>query len=83
MENTFPIYLTQMEFFEYNSKEGHTENYPSFPRTLVVRGLLFDSPSSHPDTVMTTMGKLLKGLPSFGMIYAHISIDMQLYAIAT
>ncbi len=29
------------------------------------------------------MGKLLKGLLSFGMKNAHISMDMQLYAIAT
>ncbi len=82
-------YLSQIfdpnavEFFGYNSKEDRAENHPSLSWTLVVFGPLLDSPPSHPGTVLTTMGNLLQGLQSFVMKYAHISMNMQLYAIVS
>ena len=45
-------------------------------------GPLLNSPHTHPDTVLTTMNYLLKSLQSFGMQYAHITLDMQLYILA-
>ncbi len=82
-------YLSQIsdpnavEFFRYNSKEDSTENHPSISWTLVVRVPLHDSPPSHPDSMLTTMSNLLQRVQSFWMKYAHISMDMQLYAIAS
>ena len=42
---------------------------------------LLDAPPAHPDTVMTTLVYLEKTSKTFGMQYAHISVDLQLYQI--
>ena len=47
------------------------------PKTLVVFGPLLDSPPAHPDTVLTTLVYLEKTLKTFGMQYAHLSVDLQ------
>ena len=52
------------------------------PKTLVVFGPLFDAPPAHPDTVMTTLVYLEKTSKTFGLQYAHISVDLQLYQIS-
>lgn len=62
--------------------EDRKENHPELPQTRFVFGPLLNSPPSHPDTVLTTMQYLLLSLQSFGMKYAHLSMDMQLYIIA-
>ena len=49
------------------------------PKTLVVFGPLPDAPPAHPDTVLTTFIYLVKTLNTFGMQYAHLSVDLQLY----
>ena len=49
------------------------------PKTLVVFGRLLDAPPAHPDTVLTTLIYLEKTLNTFGMQYAHLSVDLQLY----
>ena len=71
-----------IEFSGYNAKEDRKENIPIAPKTLFVFGPLLNSPPSHPDTVLTTMHFLLNSLKNFGMEYAHISMDMQLFMIA-
>ena len=43
---------------------------------------LFDAPPAHPDTVMTTLVYLKKTSKTFGLQYAHISVDLQLYQIS-
>ena len=48
----------------------------------MVFGPLFDAPPAHPDTVMTTLVYLEKTSKTFGMQYAHISVDLQLYQIS-
>ena len=48
----------------------------------MVFGPLLDTPPAHPDTVMTTLVYLEKTLKTFGMQYAHISVDLQLYQIS-
>ena len=52
------------------------------PNTLVVFGPLLNAPPAHPDTVMTTLIYLEKILKTFGIQYAHISVDLQLYQIS-
>ena len=52
------------------------------PKTLVVFGPLLDAPPTHPDTVMTTLVYLENTSKNFGMQYAHISVDLQLYQIS-
>ena len=52
------------------------------PKTLVVFGLMIDSPPPHPDTVITTLVNLERALNSFGMQYANITVDLQLYHTA-
>ena len=49
---------------------------------MVVFGPLLDAPPAHPDTVMTTLAYMEKTSKTFGMQYAHISIDLQLYQIS-
>ena len=71
-----------IEFAGYNAKEDRKENIPIAPKTLFVFGPLLNSPPSHIDTVLTTMHFLLESLNKFGMEYAHISMDMQLFMIA-
>ena len=51
------------------------------PNTLVVFGPLLDAPPAHPDTVLTTLIYLENTLNTFGMQYAHLSVDLQLYQI--
>ena len=48
----------------------------------MVFGPLLDAPPDHPDTVMTTLVYLEKTSKTFGMQYAHISVDLQLYQIS-
>ena len=48
----------------------------------MVFGPLLDTPPAHPDTVMTTLVYLEKTSKTFGMQYAHISVDLQLYQIS-
>ena len=45
----------------------------------MVFGPLLDAPPAHPDTVPTTLVYLEKTLNTFGMQYAHLSVDLQLY----
>ena len=71
-----------IEFSGYNAKEDRNENNARAPKTLFVFGPLLNLPPSHPDTVKTTMNFLLVSLQSFGMEYAHICMDMQLYMVA-
>ena len=52
------------------------------PRTLVVFGPLLDALRAHPDTVLTTLIYLEKTLNTFGIQYAHLSVDLQLYQIS-
>ncbi len=44
-------------------------------------GPLIDAPPSHPDTVLTTLIYMQRTLHDSGMKYAHIYVDMQLFAI--
>ena len=48
----------------------------------MVFGPLLDAPPAHPDTVMTTLVYLEKTSKTFGMQYAHISVDLQLYQVS-
>ena len=52
------------------------------PKTLVVFGLMIDSPPAHPDTVITMLVNLERALNSFGMQYTNITVDLQLYHTA-
>ena len=51
-------------------------------KTLVVFGTLLDAPPAHPDTVVATLVYLENNLKTFGMQYAHSSVDLQLYQIS-
>ena len=49
------------------------------PNTLVVFGLMIDSPPAHPDIVITMLVNLERAaLNSFGMQYTNITVDLQL-----
>ena len=45
-------------------------------------GRLIDSPPAHYDTVLSTFIYMQNSLKDMGMKFVHISIDMQLFAIA-
>ena len=47
----------------------------------MVFGPFLDAPPAHPDTVLTTLVYLENTLKTFGMQYAHLSIDLQLSCI--
>ena len=68
----FNVYLERQEASTSTKK----------PKTLVVFCPLLDAPPAHPDTVMTALVYLEKNSKTFGMQYAHISVDLQLYQIS-
>ena len=68
----FNAYLDQQEASTSTKK----------PKTLVVFSPLLDAPPAHPDTVLTTLIYLENTLNTFGMQYAHLSVDLQLYRIS-
>ncbi|KAL8597460.1 hypothetical protein ACOMHN_050958 [Nucella lapillus] len=70
-----------MEWAGFNARldRQEAEATPKKPKTLVVFGPLLDAPPAHPDTVLTTLIYLEKTLKTFGMQYAHLSVDLQLY----
>ena len=45
-------------------------------------GPLIDAKASHPDTALISLDYLQKLLTDMGMIYVHISVDLQLYIVA-
>ncbi len=51
------------------------------PATVYMIGPLIDAPSSHPDTILTTITYMQESLLDMGMKKVHLSIDMQLYAV--
>ena len=71
-----------IEFSGYNAQQDRDENRSSAPKTLFVFGPLLNYPPSHQDAVLTTMTYLTTSPQSFGMQYAHICMDMQLYMVA-
>ena len=52
------------------------------PKTLVVFGPLLDAPTDHPETVLTTLIYMENTWKTFGMQYAHLSVDLQIYQIS-
>ena len=52
------------------------------PKSLMVFGPLLDAPPAHPDIVLTKLVYLENTSKTFGMQYAHISVDLQLYQIS-
>ena len=42
---------------------------------------MIDSPSAHPDTVLTTLVYLEKSVNSFGKTYTHLIVDLQLKVV--
>ena len=52
------------------------------PNTMVVFGPMIDSPTAHPDTVLTMLVNLETALNSFGMQYTNITVDLQLHQTA-
>ena len=48
----------------------------------MIFGPLLGAPPAHPNMVMTTLIYLEKTSKTFGMQYAHISVDLQLYQIS-
>lgn len=75
-------HLYPVDWAGYNAYEDRKSETSSKPKTIVVFGPLIDSPPSHPDTVLTTLVYLERSLKSFGMKYAHITVDLQLYIVA-
>ena len=72
-----------IEYSDFNAQEDRKEKNPKAPKTLFVFGPLLNFPPSHPDTVLTTMQFLLDSLKKFGMEYANICMDMQLFMVAS
>ena len=52
------------------------------PASIYMFCLLIDSPPAHHDTVLSTFIYMQNSLKDMGMKFVHISIDMQLFAIA-
>lgn len=50
--------------------------------SIYMFGPLIDAPPSHPDTILTTLTYMQRTLNDMGMMYAHVSIDMQLFAVS-
>lgn len=75
-------HLNPVDWAGYNTYEDRKSQTTTKPKTIAVFGPLIDSPPSHPDTVLTTLVYLERSLKSFGMKYAHITMDLQLYIVA-
>ncbi len=71
-----------IEFSGYNAREDRNEDFEQKPKTLFVFGPLLNSPPSHPDTVITTLQHMVTSMKAFGMTYANICMDMQLYIVS-
>ena len=71
-----------IEWGGYNAALARVECSPKPPTTYMF-GPLIDAPSSHPDTVLTTLSCLDKTLTELGMKTSNLSADMQLYILAT
>ncbi len=69
-----------VEWNGFNSKLAREDSDQKAASTYMF-GPLIDAPPSHPDTVLTTLIYMQKTLLDFGMKYAHVYIDMQLFAI--
>ena len=71
-----------IEYSGYNTQLDRDGNKArEAPKTFFVFGPLLDYPPSLPDTVLTTMLNLTRSHHSFGMKFAHICMDIQLYMI--
>ena len=46
------------------------------PASIYMFGPLIDAPTSHPDTILTTLTYMQKSLLDVGMIHIHLSVDM-------
>lgn len=72
-----------MEWGGFNTKIVHLSDVDKKPASTYRFGPLFDSPPSHPDTVLTSMSYMQRSLNKMGMVYLHLSPDMHLYMVAS
>lgn len=71
-----------LEWSGYNVAQA-IKTRPPKPATHYMFGPLFDAPPSHSDTVFTTLSHFEKTLGDLGMETINLSVDMQLYVVAT
>ena len=76
------FHANPVDWAGYNAYEDRKSQTTNKPKTIVVFGPLIDSQPSQPDTVLTTLVYLERSLKSFGMKYAHITVDLQLCIVA-
>lgn len=76
------LHSNPVDWAGFNTYEDRKSPSTDKPKTIVVFGPLIDSPPSHPDTMLTTLVYLERSLKGFGMKYAHITVDLQLYIVA-
>ena len=69
-----------MEWNGFNNQLARTSSTLKKASTYMF-GPLIDAPPSHPDTILTTLMYMQQSLVDMGMTYAHVSIDMQLFAV--
>ena len=69
-----------IEWSGFNSRLARDDSDAKAASTYMF-GPLIDAPPSHPDTVLTTLIYMQRTLHDCGMKYAHIYVDMQLFAI--
>ena len=71
-----------MEWYGFNNQLAREETSPLQPATVYLFGPLIDAPPSHPDTILTSMLYMKRSLREMGMLFANITVDMQLYMLA-
>jgi hypothetical protein len=81
--NTLYIEEKAMEWFGFNNKEARYDQVPKQPPSTYMFGPLIDAKASHPDTVLTSLEYLKTSLTDMGMTRIHISVDLQLYMVAS
>ena len=72
-----------MEWSGFNAMIARTSDVDKKPASTYLFGPVIDAPPSHPDTVLTSLTYMQRSLKQMGMIYIHLSPDMQLYMVAS
>jgi hypothetical protein len=81
--NTLNTQKNAMEWGGYNNQEARNDQAQMKPASTYIFGPLIDAKAVHPDTVLTSLEYLNKSLDDMGMIYVHVSVDLQLFMVAS
>ena len=70
-----------MESSGFNTEITRMTDAEEKPASTYLFGPVIDAPPLRPDTVLTNMCYMLKSMRKLGMMYTHLSPDMQLFIV--